>query len=806
MVPESGGSHPDLDTGRRDSISYEGIELLHLWFTEQKDNLSQGFLGAFDIVLPTLEKGQISLGKLDDPLCLMCLECCQDTSFLRLLNSYIPRGFQVYFTDRKDEDLGTVVDSLAIVTPTRQFLWDVRGPAPSPVLFLGAEQTLWKLLDTTSDREIVGNLEILNKSLALCVMEVFQWGIDFSASPRHKTRCLRILRKLAKKHRAVPSSLRLRELTVNRNGQQVGGGGFSDVWPGYFGDLPVCVKVLRFFTRDSQTQRVIKAFCHETLIWRQLRHSNVLPFLGFNDELLAPGFCLVSPFLANGSITNFLSTNRKHDMMKIFVDVVRGMQYLHTFNPPIVHGDIRGANILVKDNFDCCLSDFGLSIITESRVPDPTSFETSGGSAQWMAPELLDTTLSFPSLDKRTRDIYAFACTVVELITRRRPWPSHPTDGAVCFDVVVKGLRPARPSNIFVPDDFWALVERSWSQNPLERPTSAEIFETLLEFPPLFFDPELDNPDEDEDETVTSWTEDVEEEDMESHLNTPHHSIPPELYPESVDSDDETEGEVSSDVPSLSPPTDPPPHSQKHDSRVPETTAAESPVIPQIGSPLVPSNESSYERWIPPKSALDEQRETSQPGGASLGTKPYPGWNRSTMLWRRERHRVEAEEARRRAEALRAELDQEVSEVESEGSTSSITSTRIDEGSLNSDIPGYTGVAFQSSNPNEDDRSSFSWHDPPTSWTPPTPLSPQPLHGDEHRNLPEQPEIFQANVPPPLNEFSNMQSSWIPTAPKQREPSTNMGVPSKPTRKTLSGLLSPFRVVKVLLARLFGRS
>ncbi|KAH8836041.1 hypothetical protein DL96DRAFT_1424554, partial [Flagelloscypha sp. PMI_526] len=75
-----------------------------------------------------------------------------------------------------------------------------------------------------------------------------------------------------------------------------------DVWKGTVAGQEVCLKVLRFFMKASQRDRIIKDFCHETLLWRQFQHPNVLPFLGFNEELFAPSFCLVSPYLANGNI------------------------------------------------------------------------------------------------------------------------------------------------------------------------------------------------------------------------------------------------------------------------------------------------------------------------------------------------------------------------------------------------------------------------------------------------------------------------------------------------------------------------
>jgi serine/threonine protein kinase len=78
-----------------------------------------------------------------------------------------------------------------------------------------------------------------------------------------------------------------------------------------------------------------------------LRHPNIVQFLGACCE---PEFCLITEFMDRGSLfdvigTEQLSWRRKVDMT---MDIVRGMVYLHTRNPPIIHRDIKSLNILVR--------------------------------------------------------------------------------------------------------------------------------------------------------------------------------------------------------------------------------------------------------------------------------------------------------------------------------------------------------------------------------------------------------------------------------------------------------------------------
>lgn len=65
------------------------------------------------------------------------------------------------------------------------------------------------------------------------------------------------------------------------------------------------------------------------------------------------------------------------------------------------------------DDFNCCLADFGLALVTESPSLHEKSLNLRG-SVRWMSPEILDPKL-FHLIQPKSRDIYAFGCTVVEV-------------------------------------------------------------------------------------------------------------------------------------------------------------------------------------------------------------------------------------------------------------------------------------------------------------------------------------------------------------------------------------------------------
>ncbi|PBL04527.1 kinase-like protein, partial [Armillaria gallica] len=175
-------------------------------------------------------------------------------------------------------------------------------------------------------------------------------------------------------------------------------------------------------------------FCREALIWRNLKHLNVLPFLGVSMELFVLSFCLISPWMENGNIMSFLATNPGHDRLVSIKEVASRMEYLHSLDPPIVHADIRGANILVTDDYHCCLADFGLALAVETQAPRSSALVLSG-SLRWLMPEVLGIQLFDPKYIA-ARDVYAFGCMVIKIYSGKPLFSHLQTDAAIIYEIL----------------------------------------------------------------------------------------------------------------------------------------------------------------------------------------------------------------------------------------------------------------------------------------------------------------------------------------------------------------------------------
>ncbi|KAG8902454.1 hypothetical protein FRC00_007345 [Tulasnella sp. 408] len=254
------------------------------------------------------------------------------------------------------------------------------------------------------------------------------------------------------------------------NMEPSGRGGFGEVLEGMHSVIGrVALKRLR----NSSDRAVIRRFEREAAVWSGLRHVHVLKLLGTlhkNGELY-----LVSPFQINGSLMKFVANHPPINRIKLLREAADGLTYLH--EQKIIHGDIKGDNILISEVGTALVCDFGLSRMGDSE----TSTGMKGaGSSFWMSPEvLLDQPKSFKS------DVYSFGMTIAEVLTEEIPFSHLKNEGhlALLNAVVVNNERPLkkiRPSPDGTSYDIaWTTAERCWVTSAPDRISMKEAFKSL---------------------------------------------------------------------------------------------------------------------------------------------------------------------------------------------------------------------------------------------------------------------------------------------------------------------------------------
>ncbi|KAF9255402.1 kinase-like protein [Marasmius fiardii PR-910] len=264
----------------------------------------------------------------------------------------------------------------------------------------------------------------------------------------------------------------------------VGGGGFGDVWEGKIGEQTVCLKVVKPYL-TSDVRQLLREYMREAIVWQQLQHPNLLPFMGmyyFNEA--RSQLCLVSPWMERGNLDRFLkSTAREHvDHYSLVYDVASGLAYLHSRK--IVHGDLKGVNILITPDERACIADFGLSRVADSHAIKLTSSTTtqSKGTTRWLSPELLRP--DPPSATSMLSDMYAFSCVCYEIFTGSIPFHEL-NDAAVIVAVLIYNKQPSRPELALLNDGMWDIMVDCWNTNPRLRPAASDVLARVAGFKSL---------------------------------------------------------------------------------------------------------------------------------------------------------------------------------------------------------------------------------------------------------------------------------------------------------------------------------
>ncbi|KAJ6518846.1 kinase-like domain-containing protein [Mycena sanguinolenta] len=267
---------------------------------------------------------------------------------------------------------------------------------------------------TDTHKKVV--LQLKGESAQNCVdliQDVLDKGSFHAAEDAGFTlKARRLLVKLSEASDTLPTSLFIKGVS-NLDKEATFGGTFGDIYRASYEGEDVALKRIRVFQRDSGRHMIRQRFCREALLWQRLQSPYVLPFTGIDSESFPSFLCMVSPWMRHGTILKHLSENGNANVERRLFEIAQGLAYLHSQN--IIHGDLRGSNILVDDEWHACLADFGLAVFSDATAATHTS--QHGGSVRWMAPELHFPESCGLQTFKRTfaSDVYSFAFVCVEV-------------------------------------------------------------------------------------------------------------------------------------------------------------------------------------------------------------------------------------------------------------------------------------------------------------------------------------------------------------------------------------------------------
>ncbi|KAF7458660.1 protein kinase domain-containing protein [Cryptosporidium felis] len=259
------------------------------------------------------------------------------------------------------------------------------------------------------------------------------------------------------------------------------------------------IQPLEIHQKDSQHYL---EFRHEINMMKILRHPNIVQYMGGNTNSNPP--FLICEFCSGGTLFSLLHGLSKKcsktnnltfsgpavnltllQRIKILLDIAKGIHFLHSSNPPIIHRDIKSLNIFLTTpiNFDSDIpiakvGDFGLCQQVKLKKGSAYRSDNLVGTYQWMAPEVLTN-----QIYNEYVDVYSFGMIMYEVLSNRTPYfelgINVNPETLACE--IIKGTRPSLnsiPNNI--PLEVKNIMTRCWDQCPSNRGTMLIIINELM--------------------------------------------------------------------------------------------------------------------------------------------------------------------------------------------------------------------------------------------------------------------------------------------------------------------------------------
>ena len=243
--------------------------------------------------------------------------------------------------------------------------------------------------------------------------------------------------------------------------KEIGKGGFGLVWKVIHKKTQkvYCIKVIQ--KSGIIEQKLVDQMNREIEIMYILNHPHCLRLKNhFEDD---NNFYLVMPLATKGQLYRVLKKFRKFDertAAQILRETISALQYLHSFNPPIIHRDIKPENLLLNEGGRILLADFGWSNFNDGEIR-----KTFCGTPEYIAPEML----LKKGHDTRV-DIWSVGVLMFELLSGYSPFVAKSNQEL---------YQNIRRLKIQWPKDMQPLAKNLIGKilklNPLDRPSLQEI-------------------------------------------------------------------------------------------------------------------------------------------------------------------------------------------------------------------------------------------------------------------------------------------------------------------------------------------
>ncbi|EFA82433.1 filamin/ABP280 repeat-containing protein [Heterostelium album PN500] len=248
-------------------------------------------------------------------------------------------------------------------------------------------------------------------------------------------------------------------------GSELGHGVSGTVWKGTWNGHVVAIK---YYNEDNLAFDEREYHTEGTLL-TVLQHPNILHCIGGSPQ--HSKMFIVCDYLSRGSLNHLIHSKEvplsNYKIVHFAIQAAAGMEYLHSLG--IIHRDLKSGNLLIDDDWNVRVCDFGLC-----RIVDPRRMTKGAGTACYMAVEVLKGSTEY----SQKADVFSFGMLLWECFAREIPY--HDKQQIEWVNMVLEeAYRLPIPDNC--PPELASIIKRCWDSNPDSRPTFTEIHQELTQ-------------------------------------------------------------------------------------------------------------------------------------------------------------------------------------------------------------------------------------------------------------------------------------------------------------------------------------